>query len=43
MVDERIAAGGADAADLAALIVESLVDRILRVPEEERASSWRTR
>jgi hypothetical protein len=37
IVDERIAAGGADAADLAALIVESLVDLILRVPEEERA------
>ena len=37
IVDERIAAGGADAADLAALILESLVDLILRVPEEERA------
>ena len=37
MVDERIAAGGADAADLTTLIVESLVDLILRVPEEERA------
>jgi len=37
MVDERIAAGGADAANLAALIAESLVDLILRVPEEEQA------
>jgi len=37
MVDERIAAGGADAASLAALIAESLVDVILRVPEEEQA------
>ena len=37
MVDERIAAGGADAANLAALIAESLVDVILRVPEEEQA------
>jgi hypothetical protein len=34
MVDER-AAGGADA--LAALIAESLVDVILRMPEEEQA------
>ena len=32
-----IAAGGADAASLAALIAESLVDVILRVPEEEQA------
>jgi len=37
MVDERIAAGGADAANLAALIAESLVDVILRVPEDEQA------
>ena len=37
MVEERIAAGGADAANLAALIAESLVDVILRVPEEEQA------
>ena len=37
IVDERIAAGGANAADLATLIVESLVDIILRVPEEEQA------
>ena len=37
MVDERIAAGGADAANLAALIAESLVDVILRMPEEEQA------
>ena len=37
MVDERIAAGGANAADLTALIAESLVDIILRVPEEEQA------
>ena len=36
-MESRIAAGGADAADLAALIVESLVDLILRVPEEEQA------
>ena len=41
MVDDRIAAGGANAADLTTLIVESLVDIILRVPEEEH--SWRTR
>ena len=37
MVEERIAAGGADAANLAALIAESLVDVILRVPEDEQA------
>ena len=37
VVEERIAAGGADAANLAALIAESLVDVILRVPEEEQA------
>ena len=37
MVDERIAADGANAADLTALIAESLVDIILRVPEEEQA------
>jgi hypothetical protein len=37
LVEARIAAGGADAANLAALIVESLVDLILRVPEEEQA------
>jgi hypothetical protein len=37
MVDERIAAGGADAVSLAALIAESLVDVILRVPEQEQA------
>ncbi len=37
IVDERIAAGGANAADLTTLIVESLVDIILRVPEEEQA------
>ena len=37
MVDERIAAGGADAAELAARIAESLVDLILRVPEQEQA------
>ena len=42
MVDERIAAGGANAADLTTLIVESLVDIILRVPEEQ-AQLWRTR
>jgi len=37
LVEARIAAGGADAANLAALIAESLVDLILRVPEEEQA------
>ena len=37
LVEARIAAGGADPANLAALIVESLVDLILRVPEEEQA------
>ena len=37
MVDERIAAGVANAVDLTALIAESLVDVILRVPEEEQA------
>ena len=37
LVEARIASGGADAANLAALIVESLVDLILRVPEEEQA------
>jgi len=37
LVEARIAAGGANAADLAALIAESLVDLILRVPEEEQA------
>ena len=37
MVEERIAAGGADAATLASLIAESLVDLIMMVPEEERA------
>ena len=36
MVDERIA-GGADAAELAARIAESLVDLILRMPEQEQA------
>jgi len=36
MVDERIAAG-ANAVDLTALIAESLVDLILRVPEDEQA------
>ena len=37
MVNDRIAAGGANAADVTALIAESLVDIILRVPEEEQA------
>ena len=37
MVDERIAAGSANAADLITLIAESLVDIILRVPEEDQA------
>ncbi len=37
MVEEKIAAGDADAASLAALIAQSLVDVILRVPEEEQA------
>ena len=36
MVEERLD-GGADAADIAALIAESLVDVILRVPEHEQA------
>jgi hypothetical protein len=36
MVEERIAAGGADAATLASLIAESLVDLILMVPEAEQ-------
>jgi hypothetical protein len=38
MVEERIAAGGADAANLTTLIAESLVDVILMVPENERAN-----
>jgi hypothetical protein len=37
MVDEKIEAAGANVADLTALIAESLVDIILRVPEEEQA------
>jgi hypothetical protein len=37
MVEERIAAGGADAATVASLIAESLVDIILMAPEEEQA------
>src|SRR5215204_306528 len=37
MVDERIAAGVANAVDLTALIAESLVDVILRVPGEQQA------
>ncbi len=37
MVEERIAAGGADAANLASLIAESLVDLVLLVPEKEQA------
>ena len=37
LVEERIAAGGTNAADLAALMAESLVDLILRVPEDEQA------
>ncbi len=37
MVEERIAAGGADTSNLAAMIAESLVDVILRVPENEQA------
>ena len=37
MVEERIAAGGADAATLASLIAESIVDLILLVPEDEQA------
>jgi hypothetical protein len=37
MVDERIAAGGADAAELVTLVAESLVDLILRVPADEQA------
>src|SRR4051794_20481691 len=41
MVEERIAAGAADAANLAALIAESLVEVILRSPRMSRRSSWR--
>jgi hypothetical protein len=37
MVEERIAAGGAEVANLATLIAESLVDVILLVPEGEQA------
>ena len=37
MVEERIAAGGADAANLVVLIAESLVDVILLVPQAEQA------
>ena len=37
MVEERLATGGADASNLAALIAESLVDVILRVPRHEQA------
>ena len=37
MVEERIAAGGAEAANLVALIAESLVDVILLVPQAEQA------
>jgi hypothetical protein len=37
MVEERIAAGGADVGDLATLIAEILVDLILLVPESEQA------
>jgi hypothetical protein len=37
MVEERIAAGGADAATLASLIAESHVDLNMMVPEEEQA------
>jgi hypothetical protein len=36
-VEECIAAGSADAANLASLIEESLVNLILRVPDEEQA------
>jgi hypothetical protein len=37
LVQERIEGGGADAAELAAMIVESLAELILLVPEEDRA------
>jgi hypothetical protein len=37
MVQERITVDGADAATLASLIAESLVDLILLMPEEEQA------
>jgi hypothetical protein len=37
MVEERIADGSADAANLAVLIAESLVDVILLVPQAEQA------
>jgi hypothetical protein len=37
MVEERIAAGGADASNLVVLIAESLVDVILLVSQAEQA------
>jgi hypothetical protein len=37
MVEERIAGGSADAANLVVLIAESLVDVILLVPQAEQA------
>ncbi len=38
MVEERLAAGHAGVGDLAALIAESLVDVVLRVPVQEQAT-----
>ena len=37
MVEERIAAGGAEPSNLVVLIAESLVDVILLVPQAEQA------
>ena len=43
MVEERIASGGADGANLAALIAESLVDASSGYRRRSRRSLWRTR
>src|SRR5215204_1890478 len=43
MVDDRIAASGANAADVTTLIVESLVDITCGCLRRSRPSSWRTR
>ena len=43
LVEARIAAGGADAANLAALVVESLVDLIRVCLRRNTPSSWRRR
>jgi hypothetical protein len=37
LVQQRIEGGGADAAELASMIVESLAELILLVPESDRA------